>query len=242
VGDTQYQSATTNCAGALTIDELNYFDDQGKLDRPEALGCNVDYFGVAADHHFDREKNAEMKREGGSSVLEQNVRFFILRLRTHRWAAACFRRCKHLAAALTVQRVPRDLRRRRQRISQMGRDGREELACRRAVRPASTISYAHGLSCCLQSLSAVYVVTLMLIRYATPSPVNASSVEAAVHPRYKHCRGKCGRKVGLAQGDGMGGAGAVLCDDDYYVSCQHSVPLQCLLLTQSSPDPHPIIT
>ena len=44
-----------------------------------------------------------------------------------------------------------------------------------------------------------------------------SNVEAGVQTRYEHCRGPRGRKVSLAQGNGMGGAGAVLCDDDYYV-------------------------
>ena len=44
-----------------------------------------------------------------------------------------------------------------------------------------------------------------------------SNVEAGVHTRYEHCRGPRGRKVSLAQGNGMGGAGAVLCDDNYYV-------------------------
>ena len=44
-----------------------------------------------------------------------------------------------------------------------------------------------------------------------------SNVEAGVHTRYEDCRGPRGRKVSLAQGNGMGGAGGVLCDDNYYV-------------------------
>ena len=53
-----------------------------------------------------------------------------------------------------------------------------------------------------------------------------SNVEAGVHTRYEHCRGPRGRKVSLAQGNGMGGAGGVLCDDNYYVRS-----LACRLLS-----------
>ena len=60
-------------------------------------------------------------------------------------------------------------------------------------------------------------LSALAVRYGTPSPKNVSNVEAGVHTRYEDCRGPRGRKVSLAQGNGMGGAGAVLCDDNYYV-------------------------
>ena len=72
LGDTQFESASAECQGALSMDALHYHGED--MAAGQSAGCHVGYAGVCADYRLDLEKIAEPKRHGGSSVLEQKYK------------------------------------------------------------------------------------------------------------------------------------------------------------------------